>query len=223
MCDPQTEPCNGLSSSRVFQFQSMISCGVVVNGRRVYKIYSEFFGSEVEVFTAVSDGLGRPLVRPSILANKLNWSASRLGMILSRSKNTDDGIYQSIGFIDKPESTCRLKNGTYFISLETCRAIELKHTRIRHEQNSYRGSHAECPVPSPSHWYDVSSAPRVPEFQPYLLYLPTEHQNYVVNRATNNTERSNLLYQTTISMDKGTSIPYHYSSSGVINYQTKLC
>lgn len=114
-------------------WQSIIECGIVIHGQRVLKQYCDFFGSTVEVFTAVSDPMRRVLYRPNLIAKKMGCSTSRIGMHLNRYKNKEQlGVYQSTGFTHKPQSDAvRLRTGAYFISMDACKDLEARSQNMR--------------------------------------------------------------------------------------------
>lgn len=57
---------------------SLIDCGIIQNGQRVYHVHEPYFGQTVEVFTAREDPHQRILFRPSLVAKKLNCHTSRV-------------------------------------------------------------------------------------------------------------------------------------------------
>jgi hypothetical protein len=64
--------------------ESVIHCGFVEDssGNRIYRKFIDFFGKEVEVFTAEDDPQQRWLFRVSDLAQYLGTTSSRVKCIL---------------------------------------------------------------------------------------------------------------------------------------------
>lgn len=131
-------------------FKSIIECGIVRGGQRVLTEYCDYFGKDVEIFTALADNLGperRTLYKASLLANKFQCATNKLAMYLSRRRHMKDGIFQAIMFTCKPEHSCGLKTGSYLVSLDACKEFEnyyAKRKEARQRNLKRRNRHAEA-------------------------------------------------------------------------------
>lgn len=83
------------------------------------RIFSEYFGGDVEVFSSTSDPLNRPLFRASLLASKAQTAVNVVTMWLSRRQPQEvDGLFQATAYLNKPRGRVGLKAGAYFVSVE---------------------------------------------------------------------------------------------------------
>jgi hypothetical protein len=99
--------------------QSIIECGeFLANGKRNMTAYADFFGKEVEIYTAVGDVQRRHLYRASALAEKFGYATNKVGMYLARRRSAMSGIYQATAFRAKPPGRTGLKAGGYFLTLQ---------------------------------------------------------------------------------------------------------
>ena len=108
------------------EYHSVIECGGVdpASGQWRLSHYAEYFGKEVEFFTALSDPSRAILYRVSTLAARIHCATNKVGMYLARRKSTGGGIYQATSFLHKPSGRVGLKAGGYFLSLAACREFE---------------------------------------------------------------------------------------------------
>ena len=108
------------------EYHSIIECGGVdpTSGRRRLTHYVDYFGREVEFYTATGDPTRSTLYRVSTLAAKIECATNKVGMYLARRKTSGGGIYQAVGFLHKPSGRVGLKAGGYFLSLAACREFE---------------------------------------------------------------------------------------------------
>lgn len=112
---------------------SDIECGIALeDGSKIYKMWSDFFEKEVEVFIALSDDTRTISFRASDVAKKLGIPSNRVAMFLNRHKSKISGIYQSGSIFDKPAHTYGLKSGSYFVTLQAAQEVE-KHFGARLE------------------------------------------------------------------------------------------
>jgi hypothetical protein len=121
----ETEDDLASGNSKTHFFKSEIECGVISeSGELLYSIHSDYFGREVDVFTAVEDPQKRVLFRASALAAKLGCKTNKVGMYLARRRDFQDDIYQATIFRRKPIGATGLKSGGYFITLDGCKKYE---------------------------------------------------------------------------------------------------
>ena len=117
------------------KYNSIIECGILpaaanhshsasTASQRTFKLYSPFFGKQVEVYTALSDVTQQTLYRASSLAEKFDYATNKVGMYLSRRRLHSGGIYQATGFRSKPAGRTGLKCGGYFLTIEACKEFE---------------------------------------------------------------------------------------------------
>jgi hypothetical protein len=107
-------------------YRSVIECGCVdlKKGHRVMSMFSDYFGKEMEIYTADNDPQVRVLFRASTLAEKFDCATNKVGMYLQRRRQADAGIFQAISFRGKPSGKTGLKVGAYFLSLQACTDFE---------------------------------------------------------------------------------------------------
>ena len=127
------------------EYHSIIECGGIdpSTGRRRLTHYVDYFGKEVEFYTATADPTRSTLYRVSTLAAKIECATNKVGMYLARRKTSGGGIYQAVGFLYKPSGRVGLKAGGYFLSLGACREFEahfaptvLDEVRTTHSRDS---------------------------------------------------------------------------------------
>ena len=109
------------------EYHSIIECGGIdptCPPRRRLTHYVDYFGREVEFYTATTDPSRSILYRVSTLAHKIDCATNKVGMYLARRKTSGGGIYQATGFLYKPPGRVGLKAGGYFLSLAACREFE---------------------------------------------------------------------------------------------------
>lgn len=108
-----------------------IQCGILVNNSigvptRIYRMYCEFFKSEVEVFSVVPKDQeydNQVYYRGSDLARKLGIPSNSFAMFLKRKKDVLNGICQASKFLDKAVGSYGLKYGCYCVSESACYVI----------------------------------------------------------------------------------------------------
>lgn len=107
-------------------YKSIIECGVLnPRGERQYAMFSSYFTTDAEVFTAISDPKpGRVLYKASLLAHKFKCATNKLAMFLFRRRTMMDGVFQATLFLHKPQHSAGLKVGSYFVSEEACKEFE---------------------------------------------------------------------------------------------------
>eukprot|EP00475_Leptophrys_vorax_P045714 TRINITY_DN9589_c0_g2_i1.p2 TRINITY_DN9589_c0_g2~~TRINITY_DN9589_c0_g2_i1.p2 ORF type:complete len:113 (+),score=14.80 TRINITY_DN9589_c0_g2_i1:39-341(+) len=82
---------------------TIIDCGYMCTetGERVYKLYSEFFEAEIDVFYAECDSTKTPLFRASLLTKTLGFSNNKIGMYLHRNRGLVPGAYSATSYKNK--------------------------------------------------------------------------------------------------------------------------
>jgi hypothetical protein len=124
------------SIPKLHLFKSEIECGIInANGELIYSMYSDYFGKEVDVFTAVEDTQKRILYRASALAAKLGCKTNKVGMYLARRREFQDDIYQATLFKRKPIGATGLKSGGYFITLDGCKNYQEDFEKVSKSNN----------------------------------------------------------------------------------------
>lgn len=94
-------------------------------GEKVHFIYSDFFGQNIDVYTAESDPSRTLLYRASALRKKTGLPANKLAMFLARKRSKfRDQIYQASSFTYKLQGVSGCKIGGYFISIKICKMFE---------------------------------------------------------------------------------------------------
>ena len=107
------------------KWQSTITCGFINDqGKRQFEVWSDFFGRDVQVFTASLDPKSRILYRVSDLKYRINSRSNNIGMYFARRRVRQGGIYQATDYIFKTSGRNGLKAGSYFASLEACQKFE---------------------------------------------------------------------------------------------------
>ena len=112
--------------AKALDFRAVIRCGTYnpKTGTWQNNLMMDYFGKEMDVYTADGDSKRRPLVRASTLADKFNCATNKIGMYLARRRTVMDGIYQATEFTHKPAGKTGLKVGGYFVTVEACRDFE---------------------------------------------------------------------------------------------------
>jgi hypothetical protein len=133
---PPSSPTLSGSSSTSGINKSAIECGNIDSrtGNRVFTIDSDYFEKNVEIYVAANDPQRRVLYRASALAEKFGCATNKVGMYLSRRRNSEEGLYQASGFLYKPPGRSGLKSGGYFLSMEVCQGFEEHYCRQSHRQ-----------------------------------------------------------------------------------------
>jgi hypothetical protein len=112
--------------SKPADYISMIDCGCInrETNSRITSIYIEYFGKEMDVYTADNDPQLRILFRGCALSEKFHCTTSKVGMYLQRRRGSNTGIFQAIGFRNKQERKVNVKAKSYFLSIEACMEFE---------------------------------------------------------------------------------------------------
>lgn len=126
-------------------YRTIIQCGKLDpdTNERILTEYSEYFGKDVDIYTAVGDTANRVLYRASTLAEKFNCATNKLGMYLARRRQAADGIYQSSTFRSKPPGKTGLKSGGYFLTLAACKEFENHFIAQTYKRNMHHDWHSE--------------------------------------------------------------------------------
>ena len=149
------------------RYNSIIECGIVTSDpaasgpsssplsgpTRLFRVYSPFFGKEVEVYTALTDPQRLPLYRASALADKYLYATNKVGMYLSRRRlHSGGGIYQATGFQCKPAGRTGLKCGGYFLTIDACKEFEnhFLYGGLTEEQRREKAAGGAAPTPGSS-------------------------------------------------------------------------
>jgi hypothetical protein len=105
---------------------SLVECGKLDGaGVRRLAVYSAYFGKDIDIYQAANDLQGRVLYRASALAAKFGCATNKIGMYLSRRRNTVEGIFQASAVAFKPKGQSRVvKAGGYFASFQACKNCE---------------------------------------------------------------------------------------------------
>eukprot|EP00475_Leptophrys_vorax_P026221 TRINITY_DN3687_c0_g1_i2.p1 TRINITY_DN3687_c0_g1~~TRINITY_DN3687_c0_g1_i2.p1 ORF type:complete len:346 (-),score=51.13 TRINITY_DN3687_c0_g1_i2:346-1359(-) len=129
------------SDDRDQQGFTVIECGIlsaVDKPARLYHQFSEFFGDQVEVFTAVSDPQKRPLYRATLLAKMLEFENNKIGMYLYRKRGQIEGVYCASSYEFKPDNVMGLRQKSYFLTEQACRLLKERFSASRRKSSRRR-------------------------------------------------------------------------------------
>jgi len=139
--------------------QSVIQCGVSLDDcTYTFKLYSDYFDKEVELFYALNDPSKTVLYRTLEIASRIDMPTNRLSIFIKRHQRKLGLLFKSTGFVFKPPHTQGLKVGSYFISIEAVRRIEEYFTKSKPSFKKQVSNSNESKSESSS----ISSADRLP-------------------------------------------------------------